>query len=328
MAAFVGYAERMQLPSLAEIRQAQESLRRYMPPTPQYTWPLLNERVGVETWIKHENYTPVGAFKIRGALLYMESLKSAEPDLPGVVAATRGNHGQGVATAARLLGTKCAIVVPHGNSREKSAAMSAQGAELVEHGTDFQEALEFAQELAAERGLRMMNSFDERLVLGTATYALELFEEAPPLERVYVPIGLGSSICGVSAARNALGLATEVIGVVSAHSPSYARSFTERKIVEAPAQTRIADGLACRRPNAQAMEVIWQNVARIVEVTDEEIASAMRAYYRDTHNIAEGAGAAALAGAMTEVQRGTIGVVLTGANVDREIYADVLAGRI
>ena len=324
----VGYAERMQLPSLERIRQAQESLRRYMPPTPQYTWPLLNERIGVETWIKHENHTPVGAFKIRGALLYMDSLKSAEPSLAGVVAATRGNHGQGVATAARVMGVKSVIVVPRGNSREKNAAMSAQGAELVEHGTDFQEALEFARELAEERGLRIVNSFDERLVLGTATYALELFEGAPPLERVYVPIGLGSSISGVCAARNALGLSTEVIGVVSAHSPSYARSFAAREIVEAPAQTQIADGLACRVPNAQAMEIIWQDVSRILEVTDEEVGSAMRAYYRDTHNVAEGAGAAALAGAMTELQTGRIGIVLTGANVDREMYADVLAGRI
>jgi len=319
----------MQLPSLAEIRDAQSVVYRYMPPTPQYTWPLINERVGAEVWIKHENHTPVGAFKLRGALVYIGWLKQTQPELKGVVAATRGNHGQGVGMAARLLRLKAAIVVPHGNSSEKNRAMLAQGVELVEHGQDFQESLEFAATLAAERGFAMIDSFHERLVMGTATYALEFFEAAPPLDRVYVPIGLGSSICGVSAARNALGLATEIVGVVSAASPSYALSFAQRKVVAAPSKTKIADGLACRQPNSQAMEAIWSNVARIVEVSDDQIAAAMRAYYEDTHNLAEGAGAAALAGALQEkdsVRGKRIGVVLTGGNVDAVAYAEVLSG--
>ena len=317
------------LPTLSLIHEAQTLVYRHMPPTPQYTWPLLNERLGTEAWIKHENHTPVGAFKLRGALVYIDWLRQTQPDMEGVVAATRGNHGQGVGMAARLMALKAVIVVPHGNSKEKNRAMLAQGVELIEHGHDFQESLDYARTLAVERGFAMVDSFHERLVMGTATYALEFFEGAPPLDRVYVPIGLGSSICGVSAARNALGLKTEIIGVVSAQSPSYALSFSQQKVVEAPSRTLIADGLACRLPNAQAMEAIWDNVARIVEVTDGEIAEAMRIYYQDTHNLAEGAGAAALAAALKEDlehKEKRIGIVLTGGNVDRELYNQVLAG--
>ena len=325
------YPEAMMLPSLAHIREAQRSVYQFMPPTPQYSWPLVNQRLGCEAWIKHENHTPVGAFKIRGALLYMEALLHAQPDLKGVVAATRGNHGQGVATAARLNGVKCIIVVPHGNSLEKNRAMIAQGADLIEHGHDFQESLEFAQTLAAERGLAMVPSFQETLVLGTATYALEFFESAPLMDVIYVPIGLGSSISGVSAARNALGLKTEIVGVVASKSPSYSLSFSRREVTEAPAATELADGLACRKPNPDAMEIIWQNVSRIVEVTDEEIACSMRALFHDTHNVAEGAAASSLAAGMREAEsnRGKrIGIVLTGGNVDARIFARVLAEEV
>jgi threonine dehydratase len=321
----------MTLPSLVEIRQAQDVLYRYMPPTPQYSWPLINQRLGAEVWIKHENHTPVGAFKIRGALIYTDWLRKTQPALKGVIAATRGNHGQGVAMAARLHGIKCVVVVPHGNSVEKNRAMVAQGAELLEHGQDFQESLEYARGLAVERGLVMVDSFHERLVMGTATYALEFWESAPALDRVYVPIGLGSSVCGVSAARNALGLKTEIVGVVASESPSYSLSFAQRKVVEAPARTEIADGLACRTPSGNAMEIIWENVERIVEVSDAEIAAAMVAIYQDTHNVAEGAAAAALAGAMKEVDanRGRrIGVVLTGSNVDADVFVRVLSAEI
>lgn len=319
----------MQLPSLDEIRAAQSIVYRFMPATPQFTWPLVNERLGCEVWIKHENHTPVGAFKVRGALLYLAWLKECRPDLKGVAAATRGNHGQGVGLAARLFGVKAVIVVPHGNSVEKNRAMAAQGVELIEHGHDFQAALEFARTLAEERGLAFVESFHERLVLGTATYALEFFEGAPALEQVYVPIGLGSSISGVAAARNALALKTEIVGAVAAQSPSYARSFAAKRVVEAAAETVIADGLACRRPNELALEAILENVARIAKVTEEEIKNAMRVLYEDTHNLAEGAGAAALAAALSERDAlcgKRIGVVLTGGNVDRETYAAVLHG--
>jgi len=282
----------------------------------------------VEAWIKHENHGPVGAFKLRGALVYGYWLKQTHPNLTGIVAATRGNHGQGVGMAARLLGLNAVIVVPHGNSKEKNRAMVAQGVELVERGHDFQESLEFARTLADQRGFIMVDSFHERLVMGTATYALEFFQSAPPLDIVYVPIGLGSSISGVSASRNALGLATEIVGVVAAESPSYALSFAQHKIVEAPSLTAIADGLACRKPNQLAMEAIWENVARIVQVSDAAIGSAMRAFYQDTHNLAEGAGAAALAGALEEkhtLAGKRIGIILTGGNVDRDMYTQVLS---
>jgi threonine dehydratase len=319
----------MTLPTLEQIEEAQTIVYRSMPPTPQYTWPLINQRLGSEAWIKHENHTPVGAFKLRGALVYMEWLKQTQPKLAGVVAATRGNHGQGVGMAARLLGLKAVIVVPHGNSLEKNRAMQAQAVELIEHGDDFQESLEFARSVAIERNYAMVDSFHERLVMGTATYALEFFKGAPLLDAIYVPIGLGSSICGVAAARNALGLNTELVGVVASQSPSYALSFAQHKIVEAPSATLIADGLACRTPNPAAMESIWNNVARIVEVADAEIVNAMRAYYQDTHNLAEGAAAAAFAAAIRDAPHFNgrrIGLVLTGANVDATVFRKVLAG--
>ena len=325
----------MRLPSLTEIRDAQSVVYRTMQPTPQYSWPLVNGRLsaangpGVEAWVKHENHTPAGAFKLRGALVYGDWLKQSHSNVNGVIAATRGNHGQGVAMAARLLGLKAVIVVPFGNSKEKNRSMRAQGAELVEHGQDFQEALEFARQVAAERGLHFVESFHERLVMGTSTYAMELFEGAPALDVVYVPVGLGSSICGVSAARNALGLKTEIVGVVAAESPSYALSFRQGKVVESPARTLNADGLACRVPNAESVETIAENVARFVEVQEDEIAGAMRAYFEDTHNVAEGAGAAPLAAALQEkesLQGKRIGIVLSGGNVDRDSYAAILAG--
>jgi threonine dehydratase len=321
----------MLLPTLAQIQDAQKIVYHHMPPTPQYSWPLINQRLGAEAWIKHENHTPVGAFKLRGALVYLDWLRRTLPELSGVVAATRGNHGQGVGMAARQLGLKAVIVVPYGNSHEKNQAMLAQGVDLVEHGDDFQESLEFARTLADELGFSMVDSFHEQLVAGTATYALELFQSTPALDVVYVPIGLGSSICGISAARNALRLDTEVVGVVAAESPSYALSFSQRKVVEAPSRTLIADGLACRTPNPQALEAIFSNVARILEVSEAEITRAMRALYQDTHNVAEGAGAAALAGALLEKHLCAgkrIGVVLSGGNVDSQTYANVLTGAI
>ena len=319
----------MALPSLDQIRSAQDLIYRYMPATPQYSWPLINQRLETEAWIKHENHTPVGAFKLRGALVYATWLKETHPNLAGVVAATRGNFGLGVGMAARLLAMKAIIVVPHGNSVEKNRGMLAQGVELIEHGRDFQESLEFARALAQTRGFVMFESFHERLVWGTATCALELLQAAPNLDAVYVPIGMGSSICGMAAAREALHLSTEIIGVTAATSPASAISFRERRLTDAPAESLIADGLACRRPSPEALEIMWNHVARIVEVSESEIAAAMRAYYEDTHNIAEGAGAAALAAALQEKSalRGKrVGILLTGGNVDREMFLAALDG--
>jgi threonine dehydratase len=318
----------MQLPTRDEIRSARALVYRFMPPTPQYTWPLLNQRLGTEAWVKHENHTQVGAFKIRGAIVYLNWLKDRNPSLAGVVAATRGNFGQGVGLAARFLGLKAVIVVPHGNSPEKNKAMLAQGVELIEHGHDFQAAFEFASTLAAERSLEFVDSFHPQLVLGTAGYAMEFFESVPPIHTIYVPVGLGSSICGVAAARNALGLDTEIVGVVAEEAPAAAISFSQRQLIEAPANSQIADGLACRRPNPDALEVMLANVARFVEVSEAEIKGAMRALYQDTHNLAEGAGAASLAAALQqkgELRGRRIGIVLTGGNVDSQVFASVLS---
>lgn len=322
----------MRLPTLEEIRATQTIVYSAMPPTPQYTWRLLNQRLSgdgaaVEAWVKHENHSPVGAFKLRGALVYAKWLKEIQPSLQTLVAATRGNHGQGVGMAARLLGLQAIIVVPHGNSREKNLAMRAQGVQLIEHGEDFQASLEHARELAAAPNHAMVESIHECLVKGTATYALEFFEGAPKLDTIYVPIGMGSSICGVTAARNALGLKTEIVGVVAAAAPAHAISFREHNVIAAPAETKIADGLACRQPNPDAMQIIWDNIARVVEVSDHQIEAAMRVYYEDTHNLAEGAAAAALAAALQEKQQlagKTIGLICTGGNVDRDVYARVL----
>jgi threonine dehydratase len=319
----------MQLPTLEAIEAAQTIVYRSMPPTPQYSWPLLNQRFGPgsQAYIKHENHSPVGAFKLRGALVYVTWLQQTQPDLETVVAATRGNHGQGVGMAARLLGLKAVIVVPRGNSREKNLAMQVQGVELIEYGDDFQASLEYARELAARPNHAIVESFHPRLVMGTSTYALEFFRGGPPLTAVYVPIGMGSSICGISAVRNALGLSTEIVGVVPVASPASAHSFRERRVVEVPSQSQIADGLACRLPHPDAMQIMWDNVARVIEVSEPEIAAAMRAYYQDTHNLAEGAAAAALAGALNEKDRldgQSFGVILTGGNVDRELYTRVL----
>lgn len=317
------------LPTLAEIEAAATLVRAAMPPTPQYRWPLLDRRVGAETWVKHENHTPVGAFKIRGGLVYMDALRRDHPDVRGVVSATRGNHGQSIGFAAARAGLPAAIVVPHGNSIEKNAAMRALGVELVEHGRDFQEAVEAAARLAEERGWHRVPSFHPLLVRGVATYALEFFRGGPPLDAVYVPIGLGSGICGVIAARDALGLATEVVGVVSQRAPAFARSLAAATVVSHEVTTRIADGMACRTPVSEALAIVSRGAARVLEVTDEEVEDAMRALFADTHNAAEGAGAAALAALLQERERmrgRRVGVVLSGGNVDSSEFARVLAG--
>ena len=317
----------MQLPSLDEIRSATQVVRAVMPPTPQFTWPLLNARAGTEVWVKHENHSPVGAFKLRGATIYMDWLKKSQPSVTGAIAATRGNHGQGVALAAARLGLTSVIVVPHGNSRDKNRAMQALGAEQIEHGGDFQEALEYSKMLAESRGLHAVPSFHPLLMHGTSTYALEFFEGAPELDVVYVPIGLGSSICGMIAVRNALRMKTKIVGVVAENAPAYAISFREKKAVSATANSRLADGLSCRVPVPEALEIIFANVDHMVEVNEDEIAAAMRAYYEDTHNVAEGAAGAGLASVLKErdaLRGGRVGVVFTGSNVDREVFLEAL----
>lgn len=315
--------------SLNEIEAAAALVHAAMPPTAQYAWPLLSRRTGCETWVKHENHTPTGAFKVRGGLVYMDRLKRRSPHTSGVVSATRGNHGQSIALAAARNGIAATIVVPHGNSVEKNAAMRAFGAELVEAGSDFDAAREAAMKLADERGLAMVPSFHRDLVAGVASYALELFRTAPPLDTVYVPIGLGSGICGTIAVRDALGLEAKVVGVVSTEAPAYALSFAAGKVVATNSADTMADGMAVRGPDAEALEVILKGADRVVQVSDAEIGTAMRAYYEDTHQLTEGAGAAALAALLQERERlagKRVGLILSGGNIDRPVYLRTLAG--
>ena len=313
--------------TLDDIKAASRIVYADMPPTPQYRWPMLSERLGAEVWVKHENHSPVGAFKIRGGLVYFAHLAKSAQIPKGVISATRGNHGQSVGYAAKRYGIPATIVVPHGNSIEKNAAMQALGVELIERGDDFQESREFAQKLAHERSLHMVPAFHRLLVTGVATYSLELLQEVKDVDVVYVPIGLGSGICGMMAARDALNLNTEVVGVVSAHAQTYAKSFSAGHPVESPVTTRLSDGMACRVPEPEALDLILKGVDRIVQVTDDEVAAAMRLMFECTHNVCEGAGAAPLAAAMQEKSRLTgrkVAVVATGGNVDKHIFAEVL----
>jgi len=310
-----------------DIEQAARHVYQVMPATAQYAWPLLAERLGCTVWVKHENHTPTGAFKVRGGITFMHWLKRTHPDVRGIVSATRGNHGQSLALAASASGLRALIVVPQGNSLEKNNAMRGFGGEVVEYGRDFDEAREEAARLAQAHGLYLVPPFHAELVKGVATYALELFKAAPDLDTVYVPIGCGSGICGVIAARDALGLNTRVVGVVSTEAAAAKLSFEAGEILETATANTFADGLAVRKPVPAAFDIYGAAAARIVSVNDDEIAEAMRVYYTDTHNLAEGAGAAALAALMQEREAMAgkkVGVILSGGNVDRSVYARVI----
>jgi threonine dehydratase len=314
-----------------EVAAARSTVYSAMPPTPQYAWPLLRERLGMKVWVKHENHTAAGAFKVRGGLTYFSALANSGGGARGVIAATRGNHGQSVGFAARKYAMAASVVVPHGNSVEKNSAMRALGVTLIEHGEDFQAAREYASELARRQGLHMVPSFHRDLVRGVMTYWLEFFEsfaagEEP--EVVFVPIGLGSGFCAAAAARAHTGVKSALIGVVSAHATSYLDSFRAGHVVDAPVSTELADGLACRIADEEALEVVMRNAEDVVAVTDDEVGEAMRVLFSDTHNVAEGAGAAALAAATQQRDRWkgrTVGVPLTGGNVDSGVFAKVLA---
>ena len=315
-------------PCLDDIEAASRIVYADMPPTPQYCWPMLCERLGTETWVKHENQTPVGAFKLRGGLVYFEHFAQSGAGPGGVISATRGNHGQSIGFAARRYGIPATVVVPHGNSIEKNAAMRALGVELIECGADFQDSLEIAVSLASERSLHLVPSFHPLLTAGVATYSLELFSAVSDIDIAYVPIGLGSGICGMLAVRDALKLKTKVVGVVSSHATAYAESFAAGRLIESPVTTRLADGMACRTPQPDALEIIMKGVERIIRVSDDEVAGAMCMLFECTHNTCEGAGAAALAAAVQErnhISGQKVAVVASGGNVDREVFAAVLA---
>jgi threonine dehydratase len=315
---------------LEGLAQAVDIVHAVMLPTPLYAWPLLAHRLGCEVWVKHENFTPTGAFKVRGGLVYLNELHASGRLPAGMITATRGNHGQSIPFAARRHGVPVTVVVPEGNSPEKNRAMQAWGAELIVHGVDFDESREEAARLADENGLLYVPSFHPTLVRGVATYAWELFHAVDDLDVVYVSIGMGSGICGLITVRDLLGLKTEIVGVVSTEAPAFARSLNAGEVVETDTARTFADGMACRVPDNDAFEIVQRGVARIVEVTEQEIAQAMRSLFEDTHNVAEGAGAAGLAALTQEAgaQRDRkVAVVLTGSNVDTTVFSTVLQGR-
>ncbi|SFU49202.1 threonine dehydratase [Paenacidovorax caeni] len=317
------------LPTLADIEAAAQLIYQDFPATPQYRWALLGERLGTECWLKHENHTPVGAFKIRGGLTYFDQLAQRGALPREVISATRGNHGQSMGWAARRHGVACTIVVPRGNSHEKNAAMRALGVTLVEHGNDFQEAREHAMHLAAERGAHMVPSFHTDLLRGVATYWWEFLRAVPHMAVAYVPIGQGSGACAAIAAKQALGHGVRIVGVVSSHATTYADSIAAGRVVESAVTTQLADGMACRVADQAALDILAPHLDHLVQVSDAEVAAAMHALYTDTHNAAEGAGAAALAAALQEKERlagQAVGVALTGGNVDAAVFARVLGG--
>ncbi|GAB5376574.1 MAG: threonine dehydratase [Acuticoccus sp.] len=316
--------------TLDDLNEAARIVYATMPPTPQYVWPQISEAVGADVIVKHENHTPTGAFKVRGSLTFMDWLVRAHPEARGIVTATRGNHGQGQALAATRAGLVAKIVVPYGNSREKNAAMATFGATLVEHGADFDEARQEAYRIAEAEGLFIVPPYHRELVRGVATYALELFRAAADLDTVYVPIGCGSGICGLIAVRDLLGLRTEIVGVVAEGADYARRSFEAGRPIASDRADTFADGMAVRAPVEEAFAVYGKGAARVVAVPDDAIAEAMRLYFRATHNVAEGAGAAPLAALLSEreAMRGKrCGIILCGGNVDTGVFAEVLAGR-
>ena len=315
----------MQTPTLTDIYAARERVYRVVRPTPLLRHPLLSAETGVDILVKHENHNPTGAFKVRGGLNLIGSLPPAERR--GVITATTGNHGQSIALACSRERVPCTIVTPVGNNPEKNAAMRALGAELIEHGEDFQASREHAMQIARERGLHMVPSFHPLLVHGVASYSLELMRAVPDLDVIYVPIGLGSGICGMIAARQALNTKAEIVGVVSDRAPAYALSVAAHRPVEHPVTTVLSDGMACRTPERDALKILWRHAARVVQVSEREVAQAMRVLFAATHNVAEGAGAAPLAAALQERERlrgRKVAVVVSGGNVDRTVFADVL----
>ena len=313
----------------AQFEAASAIIGRHFAPSPQISWPLLNERCGCEVWVKHENVNPTGSFKVRGGLCYVENRVKTDTAIQGVVAATRGNHGQSVAYAAGQSSVPATLVVPHGNSREKNRAMAAYGAELIEYGNDFDDALIHARQIAEARDLHFFPSFHPLLVLGVGTYGIELLRAAPALDTVYVPIGMGSGICGMIAARDALNLSTEIVGVVAENAPAYARSFKNRRPIETPDANTLADGLAVRVPHPVALNQILRGASRIVAVSEADILDAIRHYFTDAHTLAEGAGASQLAALLKERARmrgKRVGLVISGGNIDRDLFCRALGG--
>ncbi len=316
--------------SVDDLKAAQAVVYSQMLPTPQIHWPQLSVRTGAEVIVKHENHAPTGAFKVRGGITFIDWLKRTHPDARGIITATRGNHGQSQARAATAAGLIAKIYVPRGNSVEKNAAMRAYGGEVIEHGDDFDEAKAEAMRVAEAQGLFVVPPFHKELLRGVSTYGFELLTAHPDLDTIYVAIGCGSGICGTITARNALGLNTKIVGVVSENAQTAKLSVDAGRMVETNSATTFADGMAVRVPVPDAYDIYATGADRIIAISDDEVADAMRAYYTDIHNLAEGAGAAPLAGLMQErdqMQGKKVGVVLGGGNIDTGWFAKVLMGQ-
>lgn len=321
----------MEFPSFEDALRARELVMQHLRRTPTWSYPALSRELGCELFIKHENHQPIGAFKVRGGISLMASLSDLERGR-GVVAATRGNHGLSLAYAARLFGTRAVIVVPHGNNPEKNEAMRALGAELVEYGRDFDEACQQAERLVASQGLRYIHSAEEPAMLaGVASLGIELFEDVPDLDYVFVPVGLGSGICGICLARGVLSPRTQVVGVQAERAPSIYLSWKQKRLVTTESADTFADGLATRVPAELTLEVIQRDVADFVAVGEGAIAWAIRDLLRYTHNLAEGAGAAPLAAIRERrdwVRGKRVAMIMSGGNIDTATLKRVLDGEI
>ena len=317
--------------TLPELGAAADLVHRSVPPSAQLRWPLLDRATGARVIVKHENHLPTGAFKVRGGVTFIDWLRREHPGMAGVITATRGNHGQSQARAATAAGLRAVIYVPEGNSPEKNAAMEAWGAELRVHGRDFDTAREEAMRMAEAERLFPVPPFHRELVRGVATYGWELLSAHPEIETFYVPIGCGSGICGCIAARDALGHEAEIVGVVSENAQTAKLSVEAGAPVSTNAADTFADGMAVRVPVPEALSIYARGAARIVAVSDAEVADAIRLFWTATHNAAEGAGAAPLAGLMQErpaMAGREVAVVLCGGNIDADRMARVLEGGV
>ncbi|HWA97959.1 MAG TPA: threonine dehydratase [Pirellulales bacterium] len=307
----------MNLPSYDDVLAAEPVVRRHLAPTALYEWPLLSATLGFRYLLKHENHQPTGAFKVRGGVNLLARLSDADRRR-GIVACTTGNHGQSLAYASRLFGVPCVLVVPRSANPDKVAAMRALGAGIVEHGNDFDDARTFCDDFARQRFLRYVHSANEPdLIAGVGTMALEIFERLPTPDVVLVPIGLGSGVCGtclVASSRK-----TKVIGVQAEGAPAVARSWRENRVVEMGSPATFAEGVATRKPAEMTLALMRRYLYDMVLVSDDELRDAIGALLRTTHNLAEGAGAAATAAAFKlreRLQGKTVVGILSGGNLD------------
>lgn len=314
--------------SLEELTQASQLVHRVFSATPQYNWPQLTQTCGCEVWVKHENHTPTTAFKVRGGIVFVDALMKSDNPPKGLISATIGNHGQSLAFAGKRANLPVTIVVPEGNNEDQNRAIQSHGANLVIHGHDFEAARQHSLVLQHELGYRAVAPFEQALVLGVATYALELFNHVKDLDTVYVPIGMGSGIAGLIQVRDLLGLNTKIIGVVAKGAPTFALSFAAGKIINTEHAQTIADGVKTRSPMQEAFDIIKRGCDHVVQVSDNEIAKAMLQYYQATHNLAEGAGAITLA-ALNQEKDQMIGkkvaIILTGGNIDYQRFTQYVS---